>query len=402
MGQRYYGDYDGGYDNRSPQETDLLGSGWRPLQRDFVPDYFWKLAWRDPGQLTQKTLDLASDLADMLGRQNFTWWANLLSLFSDSTRYEIDEFWSYITPEPPGPDYRFQETISTETPIVQAVSRTNIPIDFVLNRLQELIVLKILEIVGKPELITQQFGDRYFYYPVEKFTSWEKVQSIGTVYAFWPQHQLWLEIHEAGQKQRRYTLMAKKLSHFVSKATYNLAVMLSGYQSRVGKIHSQFPIASFPQQVQSFTDVVQQKILEQEQLAVLVSGEPGTGKTAWTQAVAKEILAPLGYVIFILDHDGVDNFIPPTYLEKICLIVNEADNLAKNRALEAAQTNNKTEHILSLLDGTLYQSVIDEEGIHYQQRLVVLMTCNTTERLDPALLRKGRVDLISEFTHKFV
>jgi len=30
------------------------------------------------------------------------------------------------------------------------------------------------------------------------------------------------------------------------------------------------------------------------------------------------------------------------------------------------------------------------------------MTCNTTERLDPAMLRKGRVDLICEFSKKFV
>ena len=83
-------------------------------------------------------------------------------------------------------------------------------------------------------------------------------------------------------------------------------------------------------------------------------------------------------------------------------IINEADNLAQNRANIAAQSNNKTEHILSLLDGTLYQSVIDEAGIQAQQKLVVLMTCNTTERLDPATLRKGRVDLIYEFTQRFV
>ena len=111
---------------------------------------------------------------------------------------------------------------------------------------------------------------------------------------------------------------------------------------------------------------------------------------------------PLGYTIFILDHDAVENFVPPVYLEKICLIINEADNLAKNRALESAQDNNKTEHILSLLDGTLYQSVIDENGIQMKQKLVVLMTCNTTDRMDPALLRRGRVDYTCEFTHKFV
>jgi ATP-dependent Zn protease len=196
--------------------------------------------------------------------------------------------------------------------------------------------------------------------------------------------------------------MARNLTPLINKATYDLAMMLSGYQSRVGKVHSQFAIRSFPEDIQSFTDSVQQAVLNQKQLAVLVHGEPGTGKTVWTQAVAKEILVPLGYVIFILDHDAIANFVPPTYLERICIIINEADNLAQDRASEVAQYNNKTEHILSLLDGTLYQSVIDESGIQMQQRLVILMTCNTTERLDPAMLRKGRIDLMYKFEQKFV
>jgi len=76
--------------------------------------------------------------------------------------------------------------------------------------------------------------------------------------------------------------------------------------------------------------------------------------------------------------------------------------LAQDRSTVSAQRSNKTEHILSLLDGTLYQSVIDQDGIQFKQKLVVLMTCNTTERLDSAMLRKGRVDFINEFTHKFV
>jgi SpoVK/Ycf46/Vps4 family AAA+-type ATPase len=67
-----------------------------------------------------------------------------------------------------------------------------------------------------------------------------------------------------------------------------------------------------------------------------------------------------------------------------------------------AQRSTKTERILSLLDGTLHRSVLDAEYADCEQKLVVLMTCNTTERLDPAVLRKGRVDLVQEFTHRFV
>jgi hypothetical protein len=401
MGSGHFGNDDSTARNNL-QSRGLLGAGWRPLSRQFDWDFFLHLASNDPWKLTQKTLDIASDIADSLGRNHYAWWANILNVFSENTRYELDEFWDYITPEPLTPDYRYKDVLTTETPVTQLVSRDSIPIDYVLNRLQEITVLKILDLLGNPELITQYYMERHFYFPINRFVNWERLEIIGTVFAYWSQHQVWLQIDHLGKGRRRYTLIAKDIAPLVNKATYNLAVMLSGYQSRVGQVHSQFPIRTFTAEIQSFTDTVQQAILDQNQLAVLVSGEPGTGKTAWTQAVAKEIMMPLGFVIFILDHDAVENFVPPSYLERICIIINEADNLAQNRASAAAQYSNKTEHILSLLDGTLYQSVIDESGVQPQQKLVVLMTCNTTERLDPAILRKGRVDFTYEFIHRFV
>jgi hypothetical protein len=386
----------------TPQSRGLLGAGWRPLTRQFDWDYLLHLVSNDSWELTQKTLDVVSDIADALGRNYYAWWSNILHVFSENTRYELDEFWNYITPEPPVPDHRYGEVLSIEIPVTQAVNRHSIPINHVLNRLEEITVFKVLDILGKPEIITQYYLERHFYFPVDRFVNWQRLEVIGTVFAHWSQYKVWLQIDSLGRGRRRYTLIAKDIAPLVNKATYNVAVMLSGYQSRVGQVHSQYPIRTFPADVQSFTDTVQQTILDQNQLAVLVSGEPGTGKTAWTQAVAKEILVPLGFVIFILDHDAVENFVPPSYLERICIIINEADNLAQNRASTIAQHSNKTEHILSLLDGTLYQSVVNEAGIQHQQKLVVLMTCNTTERLDPAILRKGRVDLMYEFSHRFV
>ena len=387
--------------NKNTQNRGLLGAGWRPLPRQFEWDFLLHLVSNDSLELTQKTLKVASSIADALGRNYYAWWANLLNVFSENTRYELDEFWNYITPEPPVPDHRYGEVISVETPVTQALTRNSIPINYVLNRLEEITVFKVLELLGKPDLITQYYIERHFYFPASRFVSWERLEVIGTVFAHWSEHQVWLQIENLGKGRRQYTLIAKDIAPLVNKATYNLAVMLSGYQSRVGQVQSQFPIRTFPAEIQSFTDTVQQAILDQDQLAVLVNGEPGTGKTAWTQAVAKEILMPLGFVIFILDHDAVENFVPPSYLERICLIVNEADNLAQNRASAAAQASNKTEHILSLLDGTLYQSVMDA-SIQKQQKFVVLMTCNTIERLDPAILRKGRVDFTYEFTQRFV
>lgn len=407
MGSGFFGNYEDGFLGNNPKGKGLLGAGWRPLARQFDLEFFLHLATHDSVELLQKSLAAVSDVADAMGRQHYAWWANILHVFSGDKRYYVDEFWNYITPAPPGPDYQFKDVLSIETPVTQLVSRESIPIDFVLNRLQEITLFRILEILGKADIITQFYFDRYYYYPVSRFTSWERLEVMGTVYAYWSKFEIWLEVnnydnYNYGRGKRRYTLIAKDLTPLVSKATYNLAVMLSGYQSRVGQVHAQFPIRSFPADIQKFTDSVQQAVLDQPNLAVLVHGEPGTGKTAWTQAVAKEILVPLGYVTFILDHDAVENFVPPAYLERICLIINEADNLAQDRASEIAQTNNKTEHILSLLDGTLYQSVIDESGVQMKQRLVILMTCNTTERLDPAMLRKGRVDLIYEFLHRFV
>lgn len=387
--------------NRKGQS--LLAAGWRPLQRDFDWNYFLQLAAQDSTELHRRLMTLTAGIANTLGRNHYAWWANVLSLFAqDNNRYEFDEFWNYITPDPPYPDHHYSDYLYVETPTHQVINRNSIPIDHVLTRLQEITIRRVLEIIGKPDLITQYYLERHFYLPPERFTDWDRLDVVTTVFAYWAKHDVWLQIAYVDRGRRYWTLLGKDLSPLIAKATRGLAVMLSGYQSRVGQVHSEFAIRDFPPEIQSFSDAVQQGVMNQNRFAVLVHGDPGTGKTAWTQAIAKEVLDPLGYVIFILDHDAVENFVPPTYLERVCLIINEADNLAHDRATEIAQSSTKTERILSLLDGTLYQSVVSLGKAELEQKLVVLMTCNTTERFDPAVLRKGRVDLTCEFTHRFV
>lgn len=119
------------------QAKGLLGLGWRPLSRQFDLDFVLHLLQNDTSELFQKTLDFTSDVADTLGRNHYNIFANVLSLFSETMRYEWDEFWEYITPDPPTPNHCQRETIFVNTPITQTVTRDSIPIEYVLNRLQE-------------------------------------------------------------------------------------------------------------------------------------------------------------------------------------------------------------------------------------------------------------------------
>ncbi len=259
----------------------LLASGWRPFYRELNWEYLWQLLSNDSQELTQKTLNLTSSLTETLGRNHYAWWANLMSLTSEDTRYELEKYWNYVTPDPLTPDHRYKDVLSTETPIVQFVSRSSIPIDYLLNRLQEITVFRVLSLLDVPDLITQYYQERDFYLQAEKFNSWERLEVINTVYAYWSKYDVWLQIEPYERGRRQYTLMAKNLTPLINKSIYDLAVMLSGYQSRVGKVNTQFSVNSFPADIQNFTDDVQQAVLNQTQLAVLVHGEPGTGKTVW-------------------------------------------------------------------------------------------------------------------------
>jgi hypothetical protein len=136
------------------------------------------------------------------------------NVFSADTRYYLDEFWNYITPEPPNPDHRYADVLSIETPVRQVVSRDNIAIDYVFKRLQEITIRKILQLLGRPQLITQYYLERHFYYPVQQFTNWERLEVINTVYAYWQEQEVWLQIDNLG-KERRLMLMARDLTPLV-------------------------------------------------------------------------------------------------------------------------------------------------------------------------------------------
>lgn len=384
---------------RPVQSKQILDAGWKPLAKEFDLSFFMETAFSDPLTMLNKALDAAGAVANVLGRNNQAWWSNAVNAFGNETRWALENLWDYITPPAPGPDENYQMALFSDVPIRENPEPGQPAIQHAIARLQERIVLKALKILGTPDLIIQEYGMKTYELPLERFKDWN-LEHPGTVMAYWQKEDVWLRIQRNFSKPHRtFCLIGRNLQPLVSKAAMDLALIVSGFSSRVGTVAAQYPLSSFSRDVQQLSGQLQDAVMKQAQVAALAVGEPGTGKTAWTQAFAFEVLKPLGYTVFILDHDSVENFVPPSYLSRVAIIVNEADNLAQNRA--DIKTGNKTERILGLLDGTLHQAVIESRS-QQSQKLVILMTCNTTDRLDPAMLRKGRVDFIHTFDTRYV
>jgi hypothetical protein len=232
--------YDNFNQNNNAQNKGLLAAGWRPLNRDLDLGFFANIVVNDTWNLAKRSADFFSDIADALSRKQYSWWANILNVFSDSVQYEFNELWNYITPDPASPERRHKDVLIAQTPIVQLVSRDSIPIEYVLNRLEEITMKNILAILGKPDLITQYYWERYFYYPPDRFTSWDRLEVLGYVSAYWKEYDIWVQVETFEKGKRQYTISARDLAPLINKATYDVAVILSGYKSRVGKINPSF------------------------------------------------------------------------------------------------------------------------------------------------------------------
>lgn len=391
------------YDSNSSKdlkEEELLRRGWKPLHRSLDLGHLYQLIEREPITFLQKTLDIGGVLANTLGRSTHTWWANLLGVFTGEVYEKLEAYMNGITPRPEEPPNYYQE-ISALHPVGDIQSDDS-AMSHALMELREHIVLSILETLGTPSSIIERNGGKYLYYPVEHFTNWGKgkIVSIDRVLAYWDGPGIWLEIKGCNsfldqiRGRREYTLLGAYLKPLIARACQGIAIMVSGHNTQVGQLDIGYPLHSFPQPLPRYAREVEAVLETKDKVAILIQGVPGTGKTTWCHSLAHALLIPRGYTIFILDHQALESFIPPKYLEKICIIINEADNLAHDRGTAASQ-GGRTERILSLLDGSVYQSII--QGSKNQQSLVILMTCNTIERLDPAFLRTGRVDLHYQF-----
>jgi SpoVK/Ycf46/Vps4 family AAA+-type ATPase len=120
----------------------------------------------------------------------------------------------------------------------------------------------------------------------------------------------------------------------------------------------------------------------------LLTGVPGSGKTSLIKALCNEIHYNLGIMSMSRDMDnatvqGSFRNIDP----KTVLLLEDIDCLFEKRT--SVETQSFTfSNLLNILDGVLFK-----------HGLIVFITTNHPEKLDPALLRQGRTDLIVELNY---
>jgi len=120
----------------------------------------------------------------------------------------------------------------------------------------------------------------------------------------------------------------------------------------------------------------------------LLTGVPGSGKTSLIKALCNEIHYNLGIMSISRDMDNATiqnsfrNIDPKTVL-----LLEDIDCLFEKRA--SVETPSFTfSNLLNILDGVLFK-----------HGLIVFITTNHPEKLDHALLRQGRTDLIVELNY---
>jgi cell division protease FtsH len=127
---------------------------------------------------------------------------------------------------------------------------------------------------------------------------------------------------------------------------------------------------------------------------VLLSGNPGTGKTLLARAVAGEAGVPflsLNASEFVEMFVGVgasrvrDLFKQAKELAPAIVFIDELDAVGRRRGAGVGNTNDEREQTLNQLLGEL-------DGFEPTANIIVLAATNRPDVLDPALLRPGRFD----------
>lgn len=125
----------------------------------------------------------------------------------------------------------------------------------------------------------------------------------------------------------------------------------------------------------------------------LFSGPPGTGKTSLSEALAVHIGYSLAYLpLSTVEDDATLNELLAALPARTVLVIEDVDTLSSTRTRKEDQDD----PIKGVTLGGLLNNL---DGMLTPEGMIVVMTTNHPDRLDPALTRPGRVDFRVEMSY---
>ena len=270
----------------------------------------------------------------------------------------------------------------------------------ILDLLQLSIIYRIVNLLGVPSSVIQYVWDdsRRVFLSHDISVNVAKLTLVDTIEVKWDNATCVINTQYGETPRIRVSFQDQNTLHsYIDKAATNLAAYITSDNYQIGYPNANYELSSFTNNL-SLTNLINDKVKQLElgevnKLNVILTGEPGVGKTSWSNSYCKEVLSKLGYIIINMDSASMRSFTPPAYLSKIAIVVNDADNIAPSRA---SNNDGATEKMLSWLDGNVYTAITPFEQTRSNQ-IITIFTCNTTERWDVAAIREGRIDLNYQF-----
>lgn len=383
----------------------LLEHGWTPYIPTLDLEHLLKIWETESHDLVSQTLKTASTLADTLGRKDFPWWCNLLNLSNGHVRDSIATWWSLLTPNPLRRTRGYPDKI-TAVRYPRGHYNKEAESD-VVNQIALSCIDTIVESLGTPDLILQQTSSEYdtsetwFELPRHRFDKIESLRIERFLLCVWEAENIAL-IHDIYDRSEcKISLKGSNLKSAIEPVLQRIALRSIEKRTISGTLQAPFALKAYTPDVQQFAQEVIAQAKQGHRVSALATGDTGTGKTKCVLAIAK-VLQAEGFLVLVVDHETALSFDPPNFIEKVVLIINEVDNWAVDREQDQS---GKTERVLGLLDGSTHESILPDSRTSIQKppcQIVFLMTANTLNRADPAMLRQGRIDVHHHFTHQYV
>ena len=357
--------------------------GWKRIEPEIDFNY---LLLADKWEIIDSGGQFIADLIEAIKDNPFGWFSEK----GKRARRQIMEQLCPLAILPPAPPY---------VPRIEG----QIPSSYEDNEIEkafELLGLTIIDIarhrlLGSPQYIGQQIDSVVLVYSNPDKFDWNDNDIKGELVAIWPQGQLriYKQIHwqsTGATIAKNWQFYSHYLREIATAAMTDIGLEINGCAYQVGRLRPEYQLKQFPQYIQEISDKLRFSLVDNgpvERYNILVQGPPGTGKTRWAQSFAAEVLSPLGYLVAVLDYDSLEDFQLPDYIDKVCIILNDADNLCLNRSYAEPGS---TEKILAWLDGSR-SGYIQPLYLPSRASTITILTVNSTERWDEAGLRQGRI-----------